>query len=123
MSVTLNLNDDTIELPDPLPGHPVGGVKRQTLGRTAGGTVYVYDKGVTTYEMELRFASLCAAEKTALTNFFESVAQGAQNTFLYTDPNGTEKTARFLDSRITFAKIAENVWNVRFRLELSSMGT
>jgi len=123
MSITLTLGETTVTLPDPLPGYPVRAIKRQTIGRTAGGTVYVYDKGVNTFEADVPFESLNDSEKAALATFFDETAAGGKNTFVYTDSNGAARTARFIESCLTFTKVAANVWDIRVRLELSSMGT
>ena len=123
MSITFQGGETTLTLPDPLPGYPARAVRRQVVGRTAGGSVYVYDKGVETFEVELPFESLTDAEKAALAAFFDDVAQGCLQTFTYTDSNGTARTARFLDPRLAFVKVAANVWDARLRLELNSMGT
>ena len=123
MSITLQKGATTVALPDPLPGYPVRAIQRQAVGRTAGGTVYVYDKGVETYEVELPFESLSNSEKSDLASFFDNEAQGCLQTFTYTDSNGAERTARFLNPRLAFVKVAANVWDVRLRLELSSIGS
>ena len=123
MSVTFTRGQTTVQLPDPSPGYPVRALKRQVLGRTAGGTVYAYDKGVDTFEAELPFDSLTDAEKAALADFFDSAAEGGLQTFTYADSNGADRTARFLETRLSFIKVSANVWDVHLRLELSSMGT
>jgi len=123
MGVTFALGETTVDLPDPSPGYPVRALKRQAVGRTEGGTVYVYDKGVETFEAELPFDSLTDSEKIALANFFDSTAEGGLQTFTYTDSNGTARTARLLDPHLAFIKVSANVWDVRLRLELSSLGS
>ena len=123
MSNTFTRDATTISLPDPSPGYPVRARRRQAVGRTAGGTVYVYDKGVKTYEAELPFESLTATEKSDLVGFFEDTCQGGLQTFTYTDSNGTQRAARFIEPQLAFVKVAANVWDVGIRLELGSMGT
>ena len=123
MSITLTRDETTVTLPDPSPGYPMRALRRQVIGRTAGSTVYVYDKGVETYEAELPLELLNSAEKSDLVSFFEDTCQGCLQTFTYADSNGTQRTARFLESRLEFAKVAANVWDAWIRLELSSMGT
>ena len=123
MSVTFVLGETNVELPDPSPGYPVRAIQRQAVGRSAGGTLYVYDKGVETYEVEITFESLTDSEKSALQGFFDNDTEGCLNTFTYTDSNGTARTARFLEPRLEFIKISAGVWDVRIRLELNSMGT
>lgn len=122
MSITLALGETTVTLPDPSPGYPVWAVKRQFLGRTAGGAIYAYDKGVQTFEVELPFESLTDTEKTALADFFADTAEGGLRTFTYTDSNATAYTARFLEPSLSFVKVSAKVWDVRLHLELSSMG-
>ena len=122
MSISLALGETTVTLPDPSPGYPVRAHKYQVVGRTAGGAIYVYDKGIERFEVELPFESLTDAEKTALSDFFDDTAKASLNTFTYTDSGGNEFTARFLDPHLAFIKVSGNVWDVRLRLELNSMG-
>ena len=123
MGVSLQRQTTTVTLPDPLPGYPVRAAHRQAVGRTAGGAVYVYDKGVKTFEVELHFESLSQSEKEALAAFFKDTAEGCLQTFTYSDSNGTARTARFLEPRLEFTKVAPSVWDVRFRLEINSIGS
>jgi len=123
MSVTLTLGQTTVDLPDPSPGYPVRARKRQVVGRTAGGAIYVYDKGVATFQVDLPFESLTDAEKAALAGFFDNTVEGGLETFTYTDSNGAARTARFIEPRLNFVKVSANVWDVRLRLELNSLGT
>ena len=122
MSVTLTKDAATVTLPGPNPGATASETKRQVLGRSAGGTVYTYDKGVDTYEIALTFESLTNAEKAALQSFFHATVDGVTSTLTYTDSSGNAYTARFLEPALAFRKVADNVWDVAFRLELSSMG-
>lgn len=120
MSVTFVLGGTTVTLPDPAPGYPIRSIRRQSLGRTAGGQVYVYDKGIAATEAILPFESLTDTEKGDLVDFFEDTAEGGMNTFTYTDSNGDAHTARFLDPRLDLIKVAANVWDVQVRLELTA---
>lgn len=122
MSIILQNGEDIVTLPDPLPGYPVRAVRRQAVGRTAGGSVYVYDKGVDTFDVELPFESLTDVEKAALSDFFDTVVEGCLQTFTYTDSNAVSRTARFMTPRLDFVKVSSNVWDVRLHLELDSMG-
>jgi len=122
MSISFVRGAEAVELPDPLPGQPASLLRHQAVGRTAAGAVYVYDKGVTRRELVLRFGSLSAAQRTALEGFFDTVAQGARNSFTYTDVHGDAFTARFLDSSLAFVKVADDVWTLVIRLELDSEG-
>ncbi len=122
MAITFVLGSTTVSLPDPSPDYPVRDVLRQAVGRTAGGTVFVYQKGVQTYEAELSLAALSDTQKGDLTDFFADEAEGCRNTFTYTDPNSNAFTARFLDPTLEFVKAGSNVWDVILHLELSGMG-
>ena len=90
------------EIQNPVRGNSLKVKKYQTLGRTAGGTVYTYEKGTTTKEIELSFEELRESEKAALQSFFDTTVDGIQNTFTYTDHRGTAWTARFLEDELIF---------------------
>lgn len=114
--------------------------KRQTTGRVAGGELFVYDKGVTTYELILEFNGLRDSEKDDLETFYDTTADGLENTFTYTDHEGGVWVARFLDTELIFVEIEdkwkqdddfatggatvpstirqEPFWNARIRLEV-----
>lgn len=121
MSVSFAKGETTVILPGPNPGYRSSAIKRQVLGRSAGGTLYTYDKGVTTFEVSLSFESLTNAEKEALCSFFHITVGGVTTSFTYTDSNGNSYEARFLEPELAFRKVAENVWDVTVRLELEKM--
>ncbi len=120
MSVTLQKSQTSVSLPGPVPGYTTKLRKRQVLSRAAGGTVYAYDKGVDTQEADLAFESLTDSEKAALVSFFDNTADGTRETFTFTDETASEFTARFLDPGLELLKVAHDVWDVRFTLELSA---
>jgi len=122
MSATFQKGETTVTLCNPIPGYASREVKRQLLGRSAGGTVYTYDKGVDTYEVELVFESLTNQEKADLQSFFDVTVDGVCQTFTYTDSAGNDYTARFLSAHLDFVKVANDVWDVALRLELNAMG-
>ena len=119
MSVTFTRESDTVYLSDPAGGGLERRVKRQALGRTAGGNVFSYDKGVETIEATLAFATLCRAEKDALYAFFRDATLGTRETFDYTDSDGVVHTARFLSPQLRFAGVGANAWSCRLILELN----
>jgi len=122
MSVTFEKDAASVTLPGPVPGSLMREVRRQAVGRSAGGMVYVYDKGVVTHEVTLTFESLSDVEKDALVAFFHDAAQGAQHSFTYTDSRGATYTARFVEPRLRLHKVAQNVWDVTTVLELDATG-
>ncbi len=122
-TITFVSGNTTVTLPGPIPDYPVSHERRQNISRSASGTVYVYDKSVDIYEVELTFQSLSATQKASLDSFFGSTVQGGVTTFTYTDTNGTAYTARFLDGVLRYTKLASEVWDVSFKLDLSTVGT
>lgn len=111
-----------ITIPGPIPGSAMRTVMHQGLGLAAGGTRYAYDKGVTRYEADLDFETLSTADRNNLETFFRVTVTGVTTTWKYTDTGGNVYTARFLDPELVFVKVAQNVWSVRVRLELSTRG-
>lgn len=120
MSVTLQKDQTSVDLSGPVPGCVSRIRKRQVLGRSAGGTVYAYDKGVDTWEAVLAFESVTDSEKAALVSFFDDTVDGTRETFTFTDETDSEFTARFLEPGLELLKVAHNVWDVRFTLELAA---
>jgi hypothetical protein len=121
---TKNANAVTLESV-PESGYEQSIDKTQAYGRTADGTVYVYTKGVNTHWWMLSFRGLSSTEKTNLeTLFYNSPTDspagvnGMENTFTYTDETGTNWTARFLTSTLSFDKVVAEAYNVSFELEL-----
>ena len=78
--------------------------RRQGLGRTAGGTVYVYDLGISTQNLVLSFSNLRQSEKDCLQAFYNTVVNGVMETFSYTDHLGNVWTARFLNTELEFTE-------------------
>lgn len=93
--------------------------KDQVLGRTAGNTVYVYDKGITRRILEVQLLGLSLGEKTDLENFFENNSVGMENTFTYTDEAQNSYTARFVVGELPWEKLGPDLWSVNFTLEIT----
>ena len=119
MSITFTKSTTTITLPDPASGGKLLRLERQATGRTAGGTLYAYDKGVGRVEAELVLESLTDSEKDALTGFFQTTVRGCRDTFTYTDSGSATHTARFVTPQLEWTEVSANVWDTRVRLELS----
>ncbi len=122
MSVTLVKGATTVTLPDPVSGKALSEKKRQVVGRTQGGTVVTHDLGVDTYDIELSFDMLTAAEKSSLQSFFHTDADGVMNTWTYTDEFSNSYTARFLSPELDFQQAAKDIYSVTFTIETSSIG-
>lgn len=121
MSITLQKGQSSITLPGPAPGSQAAERRSQVTGRAASGQLYCYDKGVRSFTVELAFESLTDQEKASLMSFFDDAANGAMETFTYTDSGGRTFTARFAGAELAWRKVAQNVWDVTFALELDQM--
>jgi len=120
-TITFSKDATTVTLPAPRPGGQVREVKHQATGLTAGGTRYVYDKGVDRYEIDIVIESISASEKSDLDSFFHTTIDGVMNTFTYTDSAGNTFTARFLSPQLKYEKVARGIYDVSFTLEINSM--
>jgi len=94
--------------------------KSQVSGRTAGGVLYVYDKGIQIRRFSIDLEGLSAAEKAALHSFFDTTVNGMEEDFEYTDENGDTWSARFLSPELVWEKHGEELWMVKFDLEIWS---
>ena len=68
----------------------------QIAGETAGGVLYVQDKGARRESFELRFDRLTQAEYDAALNFFDAVKK-AFSPFEYQDASGVLHLVRWTD--------------------------
>lgn len=118
-TVTFVKGGTTVTLPAPQPGSGFVKTRSQAIGRTAGGTVVVYDKATAWYETTLSFTHLSSAHKAALESFLDTVA-GA--TWTYTNSASTGYTAQFLDARLTFKQRTRDSYDLSVRLGLSAAG-
>ena len=99
-------------------GYNVRLEKAQASGRTAGNVLYVYDKGVQVSRHTVDLIGLSLTEKTALDSFFDTTVNGMEEDFTYVDEAGNSSNARFLVSELVWSKVAPNIWNVQFDLEV-----
>ena len=68
----------------------------QLTGETAGGTLYVQDKGTKRETFELQFVQLTATDRNNALTFFNSVKKSF-NTFEYEDRNAVLHTVRWMN--------------------------
>jgi len=95
----------TANLPDAEVGNADELELVQTVGRTAAGVVYVYNKGVEIDRLVLRWRNLTQDERDDLEDFWRNEADGTQETFTLQDTRrGLQWTARFLDTTLPFAE-------------------
>lgn len=122
----------TAVLPDADTGNREGPELIQTLGRTASGIAYVYDKSVQIDRMTLAWANLTQAERDDLEDFHLNDAEGALNTWTLRDTRrNLQWTARFLSRRLNFIEPTRDPtaastgahWSITFELEVSNEQT
>jgi len=121
MSTILTKNATVVTLPSPAQDYPLSQTKRQAMGRSAGGTVYAYDKGLSTFEVELTIENLTSTDRSNLQSFFSTTVNGVTATWTLTDSSGGTYTARFLDPVLQFEEHIRDNYRVRLRLELSAL--
>ncbi len=118
MSITLVYGNSTVTLPNPRGKQRVKPVDHQAVGLTAGGTRYVYDKGVTLHHLTLTIESCSQAEYDALYYFYDTTVTGSQSQFTYTDSRGIVYLARFI-AEPEIVKVHYNVFDIKLTLELN----
>jgi hypothetical protein len=74
----------------------------QLLGRTAGGTVYVQDKGLRSKVFELCFEELAQSDRDTALAFFDTVKK-ALKTFEYRDRAGNVHSVRWVNEFLLHA--------------------
>jgi hypothetical protein len=77
----------------------------QLTGETAGGTLYVQDKGPKRESFELQFARLPKPDRDGAHIFFNTVKK-AFNAFEYEDPDGALHTVRWINE-FDFERVVE----------------
>lgn len=74
----------------------------QATDRTAAGTLQVETFGAKRQRFELRFRNQPAAEYASLKSWFDTIANGAANSFTYTDPDAADHTVRLITNPFDF---------------------
>jgi hypothetical protein len=83
--------------PPKLPMRRSSDYPEQLTGETAGGILYVQDKGPMRETFELAFERITASDRDAALLFFNAVRKSL-NTFEYVDSEGTLHTLRWLNA-------------------------
>ncbi|PIQ96546.1 MAG: hypothetical protein COV67_09040 [Nitrospinae bacterium CG11_big_fil_rev_8_21_14_0_20_56_8] len=81
----------------------------QLVGESAGGTMYVQDKGVKRERFLLEWDRLTTADRDGALAFFNTVKK-AFLTFEYEDPGGTLHTVRWMNG-FNFSHVAQGRWS------------
>ena len=94
--------------------------KIQVVERTAGGSLQVESLGVTIHTRPLRARGLSSTFFTNLRTWHDTVANGAVNTFTYTDEDETAHTVRWLDDTLNMPEYFNARYSVEILLEVIS---
>lgn len=70
----------------------------QAMDRTAGGGLQVESLGAGIVRRRETWRNLTAADYAGLVNWFDVIANGAANAFIYTDTDGNAYTVRWVNS-------------------------
>lgn len=108
-SVTLPATAPGVDAPTTVPG---------VVHRTQGGSLVSYQVGSQYWEVTLECKSLTGDQKDALNTFF---AVNFASPFTYTDENGNNFNARFLEPMLPLKKAYRDSWEVEIKLNLSSV--
>jgi hypothetical protein len=90
----------------------------QVRDRDAGGGLQVEDLGITIRRRTLSFKNLPLADYTAATDWFENIAQGALNPFVYHDENGATMEVLWTSSVYDFQETAYQKFSGTIELEV-----
>jgi hypothetical protein len=74
----------------------------QATDRTAAGDLQVESFGSKRQRYELRFRNQPAAEYASLKTWFDTIANGAANSFTYTDTAAADHTVRLISNPLDF---------------------
>jgi len=94
--------------------------KVQATDRTAGGTLQVEDLGVDIHTRQLTFKSLPQADFDALRTWYDSICDGARNTFTYYDEDGNDYTVRMLTNPLDLEETYHQRFSGKLLLEVVS---
>ena len=76
--------------------------KQQIIDRTAAGELQTEELGRTLRRRTLNFVDMSKVDHDALENWFDNVANGAENAFDFTDERGFTGEVKFIDNTFDF---------------------
>lgn len=94
--------------------------KTQVIDRTAGGEVHVESLGVDIQRYRLVFKGATGSLYAEIITWFDTIADGAANTFTYYDETGSSQTVRLLTNPLVFRRIANDVYQGELLLEVAA---
>lgn len=107
MAVSFTYTATTVQLQNPVRSNKYARRAVHALGRTAGGQLYRYSKGVTLKRITLEFTEIRDVEKAAFESFFFTTVSGPTTDFTYVDHDGVSWNARFIRDTVDFEEIAD----------------
>jgi len=126
-SATITLTYDptgtpvAITLASPPPGYSALEERAQSLGKTADGTTYVYDRETLTYTLTLPLV-LTLSQMNALKAWHASTVKGSLNTFRLVDHLGnTLNACRFAEPTLQYAKTKGARYSVTLKIITPSL--
>ena len=112
-TITLAIGANSVTLPAPKPGYIPNHERAQVIGQSAAGDYYVYDKNVT--NRGIRFTvEATKTQKTAFITWYDTHAEGAANTFTFTDHYDTAHSDCRFGEQPTISKLP----SARYTIEL-----
>lgn len=94
--------------------------KIQVTDRTAGGTLQVEDLGIDIRTFPLALELLDQTTRDSLVTWYDEVADGAMNTFTYTDKDGNAFTVRMLTDPLDLPEVSPGRFSGQLLLEVVS---
>ena len=107
MSVRFTYTTTDCDLQNPVLGNTYERQKHHALGRTAGGQLFRYAKGLDVKKIKLSWNGLRDDEKDALESFFYTTVSGPSTDFTFLDQGGTSWDARFLVDTLSFETVSD----------------
>ena len=92
--------------------------KIQVTDRTAGGTLQVEDLGIDMHTRSLVFKKLPQTDYDSLRTWYDTICDGAANTFTYTDEDGNADTVRMLTNPLDFREVFHQKFSGELLLEI-----
>lgn len=92
--------------------------KTQVIDRTAGGTLQVEDLGVDIHTRVLPFRRLPQTDYDNLRTWYDTICDGAKNSFTYTDEDSNALTVRMLTNPLKFPETSHQRFSGELLLEI-----
>jgi len=94
--------------------------KQQVIDRAADGSLQVEDLGTAINRRELVFEFMPQADYDALYTWFDTIANGAENSFTFTDERGNDLTVKIISPELNFPEDSWGQYSGSLILEVVS---